>query len=451
VELLFERALLAEGIARNVRMTVAPDGSIAAIAAQAPGESQAMIRGLALPGMPNVHSHAFQRAMAGRAETAGPGHDSFWTWREVMYRFLDRLGPEHVADIAAMAYVEMLEAGYTGVAEFHYLHHQPSGEPYLVPATLAHAVRTGAERAGIRLLLLPTLYQTAGFGGQAPKPAQRRFLNGTETFLRLVETLHAGTSARSTTGIALHSLRAVPPESLREVVAAADAATPIHMHIAEQRQEVADCLAWSGRRPVEFLLDTGLVDERWCLIHATHVEAAELSALAKTGAVVGLCPTTEGNLGDGRFPLDEWLRDGGRFGIGSDSQVSIDPTEELRLAEYTVRTWRERRVIAVSADEVHCGAHLYASAVGGGARAMGYVQAGLVVGAPADVVVLDLERPAFAGVPDDALLDVHLFAPRPGALREVYVGGVLRVRDGRHVAGDGVAAAYQRCLEGLAR
>jgi formimidoylglutamate deiminase len=451
VELLFERALLAEGIARNVRMTVAPDGSIAAIAAQAPDESQAMIRGLALPGMPNVHSHAFQRAMAGRAETAGPGDDSFWTWREVMYRFLDRLGPEHVADIAAMAYVEMLEAGYTGVAEFHYLHHQPSGEPYLVPATLAHAVRTGAERAGIRLLLLPTLYQTAGFGGQAPKPAQRRFLNGTETFLRLVETLHAGTSARSTTGIALHSLRAVPPESLREVVAAADAATPIHIHVAEQRQEVTDCLAWSGRRPVEFLLDTGLVDERWCLIHATHVEAAELSALAKTGAIVGLCPTTEGNLGDGRFPLDEWLRDGGRFGIGSDSQVSIDPTEELRLAEYTVRTWRERRVIAVSANEVHCGAHLYASAVGGGSRAMGYARAGLVVGAPADVVVLDLERPAFAGVPDDALLDVHLFAPRPGALREVYVGGVLRVRDGRHVAGESVAAAYQRCLEGLAR
>lgn len=451
MELLFERALLAEGIARNVRVTVAPDGTIAAISAESRDESRALIRGLALPGMPNLHSHAFQRAMAGRAETAGAGPDSFWSWREVMYRFLDRLGPEDVADIAAMLYVEMLEAGYTGVAEFHYLHHQPSGEPYLVPAALAHAVRAGAERAGIRLLLLPTLYQTAGFGGQAPKPAQRRFLNGTETFLRLVATLNDGTGPRSTTGIALHSLRAVPPESLREVVAATDASTPIHIHIAEQRQEVTDCLAWSGRRPVEFLLDTGLVDRRWCLIHATHVEAAELSALAKTGAIVGLCPTTEGNLGDGRFPLDEWLRDGGRFGIGSDSHVSIDPAEELRFAEYTVRMWRERRVLGVAADAPHCGTHLYASAVAGGGRAMGYAQAGLIVGAPADVVVLDLDRPAFAGVPDESLLDVHLFAPRPGALREVYIGGQLRVRDGRHVAGDGVAAAYRRCLEGLAR
>jgi formimidoylglutamate deiminase len=449
VELCFERALLPGGMARNVRITVSPDGAIASTVADAAAANR--IGGFAIAGMPNLHSHAFQRAMAGRAEAAGPGADSFWSWRDIMYRFLDRLGPDDVADIAAFVYLEMLESGYTSVAEFHYLHHQPSGEPYRNPVALAEAVREGARRAGIRLLILPTLYQTSGFGGQAPKAAQRRFLNGTDTFLRLAETLRASGGARSATGIALHSLRAVPPESLREVVAAVPSSDPIHIHIAEQRQEVDDCIAWSGRRPIEFLLDTGLVDTRWCLVHATHIQPNELHALVKTGAVVGLCPTTEGNLGDGRFPLDEWLAAGGRFGIGSDSHVSVDPAEELRSAEYCVRMWRERRLLGVDDREKHCGTHLWSRAATGGAQALGRKSGALAVGAPADIVVLDLERPAFAGVPDEALLDAHVFAPRSGPIREVYVGGERVVADQRHAVREEIGVAYRRCLERLSR
>jgi formimidoylglutamate deiminase len=451
VRLFVERALLPGGIARRVAMQIAGDGTLERIDAQASADGQAVVPGLAVPGMPNLHSHAFQRALAGRTEFAGAGADSFWGWREAMYHLVGELEPADVEAIAAFAYLEMLEAGYTSVAEFHYLHHERSGEPYPNPATVALALRAAARQAGIRQLLLPCLYQTSDFGAQPPTVTQRRFVQDTAGFQRLVEMLNTASDALRTTGVALHSLRAVPLPALREVVAALPAGSPVHIHVAEQRREVADCLAFSGRSPIAYLLETGLVDERWCLVHATHADAAELRGIAQAGAVVGLCPTTESNLGDGRFALDDFLAAGGRFGIGSDSQVSIDPREELRTAEYTLRIWRERRALAASSASPHCGTRLYSAAATGGAQALGLPGGQFVTGAAADLVVLDTDRAAYAGVPDEALLDAYVFAPRGPDVRDVMVAGRWVLRERRHPAADAITRNYEDCVARLAR
>jgi formimidoylglutamate deiminase len=448
VQLFLERALLPEGIACNVAVTVA-EGRIQSVAAQAVAGAVPLTRGLALPGMSNVHSHAFQRALAGATEVAGPGRDSFWTWRDAMYRFLDRLEAADVGAIASYVYMEMLEAGYTSVGEFHYLHHQPDGNPYENPATLALAVRAAASQAGIRQVLLPTLYQHSGFGEKPPSAAQRRFILDTKAYLALHAQLRTGESPLHRTGMALHSLRAVSTGVLREVVGELRAIAPelpIHIHIAEQRREVEVCLAHSGKRPIELLMALGLVDERWCLVHATHADAHELRQIAAAQAVVGFCPSTEGNLGDGRFPLDELLAGGGRFGIGSDSQVSIDPAEELRLAEYTLRLWRERRMSSLCGGATHAGTFLYEQAVAGGAQSLGLGSGQLIPGAVADLVMLDTGRAAMAGVPEAALIDAHLFAPRAGAVRDVMVGGRWVVQGGRHGQRTALEAAYRDAL-----
>lgn len=438
----FERALLPNGIDRDVIVELGADGRIATVGGDPRGAR--IVHGLALPGMPNLHSHAFQRAMAGSAEVASRAEHSFWGWREVMYRFVERLAPEDLAAIAAFAYLEMLEAGYTAVAEFHYLHHTPGGGRYAPPTTLGDAVREGARQAGIRHLLMPTLYQQGNFRGEPLSGAQRRFANDTRSFLDLHAAYAARASGRESTGVALHSLRAVPLAALAEV---ADAVTgPVHIHIAEQQREVRDSVEFCGKRPVESLYATGRVDARWCLVHATHVTAEELRLIAASGAVAGLCPTTESNLGDGRFPLDEFLAAGGRFGIGSDSHVSLDPREELRSLEYTLRAWRERRVIAVGRETPHCGAFLYGAALAGGAQALGERAHGFTQGAPGDIVVVDTDRPEFAGITDAALVDAFVFAPRPGAVRDVWVGGEHLVVNGVHRARSVAAAAYRASL-----
>jgi formimidoylglutamate deiminase len=450
LKLRLERALLPDGIHRDVAVTVRPDGCFGEVGSS--DGTGRIIRGLTLPGMPNLHSHAFQRAMAGSAEVASGAEHSFWGWRDVMYRFVERMGPAELSAIAAFAYLEMLESGYTSVAEFHYLHHTPTGAPYPEPTSLADAVREGARTAGIRHLLLPTLYQQANFSGAPLAAAQRRFANYTDAFIALFERLRARESGLERTGIALHSLRAVPRaaiETVAQAVRAGPRACPVHIHIAEQRREVDDCEAFSGARPVEYLLGTGLVDRRWCLVHATHVTPDELRGIAASGAIVGLCPTTESNLGDGRFPLDEFLAAGGRFGIGSDSHVSLDPREELRSLEYTLRSWRERRVIAVGEKMPNCGAFLYGSAVAGGAQAFGAAHAGISAGAPADFVVVDSARAEFAGIADAALIDAWVFAPRPAAVREVWVAGKPVVSAGVHRAREPIAAAYRTSVTRL--
>ena len=447
----FDRVRTPDGWLAPGRVEIGADGRIAGVGAGVAGER---IGGIALPGMPNLHSHAFQRAMAGLTERAGPGGDSFWTWREVMYGFVDRLGPGDVEAIAAQLYCEMLKAGYTGVAEFHYLHHAPDGGAYDDLAEMAERVTAAARRTGIALTLLPVLYNAGGFGGAPVGGAQRRFANDTERLLRIVETMRHrhGADPGFRVGLAPHSLRAVGPESLAEAVAglaSMDSDAPIHIHIAEQTREVEDCIAWSGKRPVEWLLDTHDVGPRWCLVHATHMTPEETRALAATGAVAGLCPTTEANLGDGLFPLEAWLEAGGRMGIGSDSHVSVSPVEELRWLEYGQRLAARRRNIAAP-PEGATGARLHAAALDGGAGAMARETGAIEAGREADIVTLDAGHPLLAGKTGDAILDAYIFAGNANLVRDVMVGGRWIVRDGRHPEEDEIAREFVRTMERLA-
>jgi formiminoglutamate deiminase len=429
--LFFEQALLPGGFARDIRITIS-GGLIAAIetgATARPGDER---QGCGLPGMPNLHSHAFQRGMAGLAERRGPSGDSFWTWREVMYRFLDRMTPEDVRAIAALAYMEMIEGGFTRVGEFHYLHHDRGGHAYADPAEMSHAIAAAAGESGIALTLLPVLYSYAGFGAQPPQPAQMRFVLDIDGYTRLIEAADSALRAvpDAVVGVAPHSLRAVSPEQLG-ALAGLGAARPIHIHIAEQVKEVADCLEWSGQRPVEWLLDHAQVDARWCLVHATHMTPDETAALAKPGAVAGLCPITEANLGDGLFPAEAFLAAGGRYGVGSDSNVLIDASEELRLLEYGQRLLHRGRNMLAGGEGRSTGADIYAAAVDGGAAALG-VAGGLTIGASADIVSLDLGHPSLAGKTGDALLDAYIFAAGRSAIDGVWRRGERLVSGGRH-------------------
>ncbi len=449
-----ENALLPSGWARNVRFDISADGSLAAVTADAEAGDAERLSGPVIPGMPNLHSHAFQRAMAGLAERAGPSDDSFWTWRKVMYGFVGRLSPDDVEAIAAQLYVEMLKAGYTAVGEFHYLHHGPDGSPYDDPGEMSHRVIAAAKAAGIGITHLPVLYAHGGFGGAEAGPGQRRFLHDADDFMALVDSLMAcyRHDPEVRTGIAQHSLRAVTPALLAETVAALDArdgAAPIHIHIAEQQLEVDDCIAWSGARPIEWLLDHAAVSRRWCLVHATHLTGEETLALARTGAVAGLCPTTEANLGDGLFPLFAYLAAGGALGIGSDSHISISPVEELRWLEYGQRLAGERRNITPVGDGGSIGAGLWRTALAGGAAALGRPIGALEAGARADLLVLDGEHPLLAAREADVLLDSLVFSGNDNPLRDVMVGGRWAVREGRHVDQDAIAARYRACVAAL--
>jgi formimidoylglutamate deiminase len=449
-----ETALLADGWAANVLIEIDANGNFARVAAGVERGDAEPISGIVLPGMANLHSHAFQRAMAGLAETAaGPG-DDFWSWREQMYRFVRVLDPDQVEAIAAQLYIEMLKAGYTAVAEFHYLHHQPDGTPYADRAELSHRVIAAAKATGIGIAHLPVLYATGGFGGQKAGDGQRRFLNDAEGILDIAARLradHAG-DPDIRIGIAPHSLRAVPPEMLAATVAgiqAIDPSSPIHIHIAEQMKEVEQCMAWSGARPVEWLLDHAPVDGRWCLVHATHLTGTETTALAASDAIAGLCPTTEANLGDGIFPLAPYLAAGGRLGIGSDSHISVGVIEELRWLEYGQRLLHRKRGVGAGPARPAVGATLFQAAVDGGAQAIGRTSGRIEAGARADLVVLDSNHPALIGRQGDALLDSFVFAGNDSPIRDVMAGGRWRVRDGHHADEQAVAARYRSVMTTL--
>ena len=452
--LFAETALLPDGWARDVRFEIAADGALTGVDTGAAPEGAGRLAGPAIPGMPNLHSHAFQRAMAGLAERAGHGDDSFWTWRRVMYDFVGRLTPDHVEAIAAQLYVEMLKSGYTAVGEFHYLHHDAGGAPYDDRCEMSHRVISAAARTGIGITHLPVLYAHGGFGGAAAAEGQRRFLNDGAGFMALVEDLmkrHAG-DGQVRVGIAPHSLRAVTRELLAEVIAALDgidAGAPIHLHVAEQEREVADCLAWSGARPVDWLLDNFELSPRWCAVHATHMSDAETARLAQSGAVAGLCPTTEANLGDGLFPLAAWLDAGGAFGVGSDSHVSVSPVEELRWLEYGQRLARERRNVAAFGDAPSTGAGLWRAALAGGAQALGRPIGALAAGRRADIVVLDADHPLLAGRAGNVLLDSLVFSGNANVVRDVYVGGRHVIAEGRHSGEDAIAASYRAAIAAL--
>ena len=419
------------------------------------GQGDARFSGMSgrfvLPGMPNLHSHAFQRAMAGLAERRGShsGQDSFWTWRETMYGFASRVGPDELRAIAAQLYVEMLKAGYSHVCEFHYLHHVPDGKPYADPAAMSLAIIEAAREVGIGLTLLPVLYMTGGFDGRPLSERQRRFGMDAESYLRLLERLRAQESPMLRVGVALHSLRAVPEAALTEVLASAVArAGVVHIHIAEQIGEVEECVATRGARPVRWLFDHAEVDARWCLVHATHLDRGEVESIAGSGAVAGLCPTTEANLGDGLFPLAGYLDADGVLGIGSDSQISVSPVEELRWLEYGQRLIaRQRNIVARSAG-VSVGEVLWRAALRGGWQASGLAPFGS--GARADLLVLDAQSPLLAARTQENALDSFIFAGNTPLVRDVMVNGEWVVRDFRHRDEARIAARFRSSVEALA-
>jgi formimidoylglutamate deiminase len=449
---LLRHALLPDGWHDDVLVAVDATGLIARATPNAADATAILLDGPVLPGLPNLHSHAFQRAMAGLAERSGPGADSFWTWRETMYGFAAKLTPEDIEAIAGQLYAEMLEAGFTAVAEFHYVHHQPDGTPYDDPAELSRRVIAAADTTGIGLTHLPVLYRYGGFGSTAPQPRQRRFLHDADAYVRLLELLAPVLRNRSDRrlGIAPHSLRAVSPELLRDSIAALngiDTAAPIHIHIAEQTAEVDDCIAWSNKRPVQWLLDQGIVDRRWCLVHATHLSEDEMLRLAASQAVAGLCPTTEANLGDGLFPIVEYMEANGRIGIGSDSHISVSAAEDLRLLEYGQRLVRRSRTLLAGGPDRSTGRRLFEAAAKGGAQALGQPMGAIAPGHRADFVLLDADAPSLAARQGDAVLDAWIFSNQArSAIRDVYVAGNRVVEQGRHIRSDSLAAAYHKAL-----
>lgn len=434
-------ALLPQGWRKDVRVTI-EDGLIATIetnVAPTPADDR---HGTLVPAMGNLHSHAFQRAMAGLAEVRGPANDSFWSWRTVMYKFALSMTPEHVEAVAAQLYMEMLEAGFSRVGEFHYLHHDKNGTPYANIAELAERIGAAANVSGIALTLLPVFYAHSGFGGAAPIEGQRRFINSLDSFAALMDGCRKVTSGLqgAELGLAPHSLRAATPEELATVVPLAGNG-PIHIHIAEQVKEVEDCIAWSGARPVEWLLANQPVDDRWCLIHATHMRDEETRGMARSGAIAGLCPITEANLGDGTFEAPLFIEEGGRLGVGSDSNVAISLSGELRQLEYSERlALRARNVVAAPGGST--ARSLFDHAITGGGAAL-KAPGGIAVGHHADLISLDTTAvPYLSG---DQLLDHWIFAGGV-AVDSVWALGRKQVEGGRHVAREAINRRFLKAM-----
>lgn len=439
--LFAKQALLADGWARDVAVTLS-GGRITAIQPDAAPQGQRV--GVLLPAPTNLHSHAFQRAMAGLTERRGPDpRDNFWTWRQLMYRFLDRLTPDDVQAITAFVQMEMAEAGYGAVAEFHYLHHGVGGVAYDNPAEMAARVAAASAQTGLGLTLLPVLYQFGGCDGRALGPGQNRFGNTPDQFAKLMAaaaTAIAPLPADTVLGVAPHSLRAVSVEALA-FAATLRPDVPVHMHLAEQMAEVEEVLAHRGARPTEWLLANADVNQRWCLIHCTQMQAHETKGLAATGAVAGLCPITESSLGDGIFDGVDYVGAGGRWGIGSDSNIRISLSEELRTLDYSQRL-RDRSRAALATAGKSTGRVLFETAARGGAQAAGRDAGVLAVGKLADMLALDTSGPDMAGHQGDTTLDAYIFAGDDRMVSDVWSAGRHLVSNGRHYAHDAITAAY---------
>jgi formimidoylglutamate deiminase len=408
------------------------------------------IHGAAIPALPNVHSHAHQRLMAGLAEKAGPANDSFWTWREVMYEFALKLSPDDLEAVAAQGYVEMLKAGFGAVGEFHYLHHQPDGSPYDHPAEMGERCLAAADQTGIAITMLPALYGHGGFGGLPASAGQRRFITREDGFLSIYGELHklCGDHSLRRLGIAPHSLRAVTPQLLNDILSVIDPRV-IHIHVAEQMREVEDCLAWSGARPVEFLLREFNVDERWCAVHATHMNASETNELAQREAVAGLCPVTEANLGDGIFKARSFQESGGKIAIGSDSNVIISGAEELRQLEYSQRLRDLSRNALAKEPGTSTGRSLLDATLHGGAQALAQPMGEISVGKRCDIAVLDDQHPATIGRCEDDMLDSWVFAGGNLVVKDLIVGGKHVVKDRRHIDEDRIFKRYAETVRRL--
>ena len=432
-------ALLPTGWARDVRISV-EGGNITAVQTGAEAKGAERLAGPALPGMANLHSHAFQRAMAGLTEVRAALHDDFWSWRELMYQFMERLTPEQSQAIATHLYIEMLKHGYTAFAEFHYVH-----DPDEMVDRHLHA----AHDTGIAITLLPALYRWAGFGRKPLEPRQSRFASTVRSIIDALARLRAKQTPDVRLGVAPHSLRAVDADSLKELIGGVEPSLPIHIHAAEQTREVEECTLATGKRPVEWLLENFPVDGRWCMVHATHVQPTEMAALAASGAVAGLCPTTEANLGDGIFPLLGYRGASGRWGIGGDSHVSRDPAEELRTLEYVQRLVIRRRNLNISSVSTAVGTTLWLEAAAGGAQALGRAMGAIAPGKRADLVVLDGEQPDLASRSGDAIANALVFSGATELVRDVMVAGHWVVRERHHALDQKAAARYARAVADL--
>lgn len=418
-----EQALLTDGWAQNVRLEV-EHGYFKNICKDASAEGATKLCGPMLPTIANVHSHAFQRVMAGMAEVSLDPNDSFWSWRELMYQLVGKLSPEDVFIIARQLYIELLKAGYSQVGEFHYLHHAPHGQRYAQPNEMSLQLIEAANQAGMGLTLLPVFYAHGGFGGQAPTCAQTRFIHDSQQYLSLFNSCQQALAGHKLhrLGLCFHSLRAVNKEQMLEVLSASAADMPVHIHIAEQQKEVSDCVKWSSQRPVAWLHNEIGLDSRWCLVHATHLDAKEVNLIAKSGAVVGLCPSTEANLGDGIFPAVDFNQQQGRWAIGSDSHISVSLVEELRTLEYGQRLFAQQRNRLHSESQPQVGDFLFDQALRGGNQACD-VKLGLAAGRRADFMLLDSDQPFIGASASKDVLNRWIFGISVNAVKDVYVAG----------------------------
>jgi len=442
-----KKALLHDGWADDIRLTVS-NGSIEHLESGVQPDDPDIVAGIVIPGMANAHSHAFQRALAGHTEHRGlNGHDSFWTWRSRMYRLAGLMDAEKLLAIARQAYNEMLIGGYTSVAEFHYLHSEP--ESIRNSNGMLHAIAQAAQESGIRLTYVPVLYERAGFDEPQPSSVQRRFAMTLERFVDHYAQARDFANSNFKVAIGAHSLRAVQKSSISVLAELAQRdACPMHIHIAEQAREVEQCSARHGARPVEWLLREFSPNENWCLVHATHIDEQEITALQASAAVVCLCPSTEANLGDGLFPLQMWLQEGGKIAIGSDSHVTINPFEELRWLEYGQRLKMQSRNIA-AISRPNTGRSLYDQALLGGAVACGNQSPVIKVGACADLLVLDDQSPMLAGHDRESILDALVFSGFTLPIDRVMVAGSWRVIDGEHIAAGWASGEYSKVVKGL--
>src|SRR5215216_1452042 len=453
-KLRFAHALLPEGWADDVAISLSPEGSIVAVTANETDGSEPTIVGFAVPGMANVHAHAHQRAMAGLAEVSSTGTDSFWTWRETMYGFALAMQPAELEAVAAQLYMESLLAGFTSVGEFQYLHHAPDGSRYGRPAEMSLRCLSAAATTGIAITLLPTFYRYAGFNKRPAAAGQRRFVNDPAGYLDIVHDIEKEVLKQDTArlGISPHSLRAVAGDELREILQEFDRlqpSGPIHLHAAEQSREVEECLTAIGKRPIEFLLENFGISHRWCVIHATHMTESETGELARSGAIAGLCPTTEANLGDGIFNARQFLEQHGMIAIGSDSNISVSVADELRQLEYSQRLKLQARNVLAGGPNRSTGRTLFEAAAAGGAHALGQPQGGIAAGLRADIVVLDEQHGSLIGRSGDTVLDSWIFSGGNACVKDVFVAGQHLVRQGQHIDGHNITARYRKALEAL--
>ncbi|RVV98402.1 formimidoylglutamate deiminase [Mesobaculum littorinae] len=451
----FRQALTPEGWVHGLSMHVAPDGTIAKTCRDDNPEGLPVYDNPVVPGITDLHSHAFQYAMAGLSEVRRNPVDSFWSWRDIMYFFALTLSPEDMRAIAARLYLALLKGGYTGIVEFHYVHNDLDGTPYARREELSLAIFEAAQATGLDLTHLPVFYAHANFGGQPPTEGQRRFVQDLDGYAAMIDALRGpATAAGHTLGIAPHSLRAATTEEitrLLELRADKLPGCPVHIHVAEQVKEVEDALAWNGRRPVEQLFDIAPVDDRWCLIHATHLTADEITRIARSGATVGLCPMTEANLGDGIFEAAQYLGQGGSFGIGSDSNIATVAAQELQQLEYSQRLRDRQRNVMAAETQPHVAANLWSRAARGGARAAGRPEAGLAPGGMASFVELRSPEPAaLLATTPEAVLDYHMFAGRGFHVGDVVVRGRRVVRGGHHPQEEAIVSDYATAMSRIA-